>query len=337
MMMVPPSLTTARALARAHVDAVDGVNQRAGLAMGLHHVARHGLDDVVIVVHHHVEQEAGFGQQGGFFKIGVKNIAGFHIGAAHRRIGAAAKSLVQGQVVVPLDGLVAGDAGQQILGAAAVPGQKVIHHAAGQDDMVALHGKAVKPHLRAVAGHARLDHIRRIAALVVNNLNTVVNILGNNGDVLLARHGAVRARGREYTNVRIADAAFVQTGHHSRNINIGRLPQAGGVRHDNADRLAGFEHFLKPGRTDGIIQSFVNVLQRAFCGQRNRIGMQLRRDEAVAKLHRKFPVAVFHVMLCHESCPCLLLCHKCSAGPCSAQFCRSASSFRVCYASCRFL
>ena len=55
----------------AYVNAVNGVDKPAGLAVSLHHIARHGLYDVVVVIHHHVEQEAGLGQQGRLFQIGM--------------------------------------------------------------------------------------------------------------------------------------------------------------------------------------------------------------------------------------------------------------------------
>ena len=271
--------------------------------MGLDHVARHGLDDVVVVVHHHIQQKTGFGQQGGFFKIRMENIAFFHVGAAHLGVCAAAEARIEGQIVVTLNGFITGYARQQIFGAAAIPGQKVVNNPAGKDDVVAFHGNAVEPHFRAVGSNARPDHACRITALVVDDGNAVINFLGNNGDVFLTRHGAVRARCRKNADVGVLDAATVQTADHCGNIHVGRLPQPRGIWHDNTHSLTGVNNFFQPGGADGIVQSFFNVFLRRFRGKGNRVGMQFSSHKPWAKIDRKFLVAVLHHIFCHEQVP----------------------------------
>ena len=135
----------------------------------------------------------------------------------------------------------------------------MVDHPAREHDVVAFHGQAVEPDFSAVGGHAGLDHVFAVCADVVHYRDAFVNIFGNNGHVLFAGHGPVGARGREDVDVGVEHAAGVEALHHGRDVDVGRLPQARGVRSHNADSLAGFDDLLQTGGANGVVQGVVHM------------------------------------------------------------------------------
>ena len=222
-----------------HRHAVHPVHQIAGRPVGGDPVAGKGGDDLLFVVHHHVQQKRGTDHGAGLHHVRVDRVGGVHVGAADFGVGAAADAGVQGQVVVFHDGLPAGDARQDALAAAAVARHEVVHHAAGEDDLVAGQGPLVQPHRRAVAGGAHIGQVLLVRADVVHHLNPVVNGLCHKADLLLLCLLAMGAGGGEDQDVLIPDAGGLQLPDQDGDIGVRRLPAAGDVRDDDAHLVAG--------------------------------------------------------------------------------------------------
>ena len=253
--------------------------------MGLDPVTGKGLDDAVIVIDHHIEAEAGPCHGRGLEDVGMEDVAVRHVGAAHIGVGAVAETGVQGLLVVALDGLVTGDAGQQHLAAATEARQEVIDHAAGDDDLVTGHGVAVEPHRRAAAGIAHMHQMGGIAAIVVDDADAAADVLAQQAGLFVAHMGTVRARGRDDEDVTVGDAAGIEFFHHHVDVDRGRLPQAGHIGHQQADLLAGVDDVLQTGRADGMAQGLTHGLIRFHDRQGHRIGLQHGRQVLVGHRH----------------------------------------------------
>ena len=268
--------------------------------MGGDPVAGKGGDDLLFVVHHHVQQKRGTDHGAGLHHVRVDRVGGVHVGTADSGVGAAADAGVQGQVVVSHDGLPAGDARQDALAAAAVARHEVVHHAAGEDDLVAGQGPLVQPDGSPPAGGAHIGQVVLVRADVVLQPDPVVHGLGHQSDVLLLRLAAVGAGGGEDQDVLIPDAGGLQLPDQDGDIGVRRLPAAGDVGDDDAHLVAGLHQRFQRRGVDGVVQGPADVLRRGPPGQVHLVGLQLRCDQLRGKMDFKFRLPIFHGF-CHSS------------------------------------
>ena len=266
--------------------------------MGGDPVTGKSADDLLVVVHHHIDQEGGLCHGAGFHHVGVDGVAVGEVGAADLRVGPCAEAGIQGQVMVFHDGLPAGDARQDALAAAAEARHEMVHHTAGKDDMVALQGTLVQPHRGPPGGGAHILEVCLIRGLVVHQANAVVNRLCHQADVLLLCLAAVGAGGGDDEHVLIPDTGGLQLLHQNGDVGLGRLPAAGHIRDNDAHRLPRLYQLFQRFGVDGMLQGVVDVLRHSPLGQVHMVGLQLRRDQLRRQRYLKFLPAIFHCF-CH--------------------------------------
>ena len=196
--------------------------------------------------------------------------------------------------MVGIDGLPAGNTGDDGLPAAAEAGQEVIDHASGEDELVAGHGIAVQPHRRAPAGGAHIGEVFLIVALVVNEPDAAVEVLSHQGDVLLLGLPPVGTGGAEDEDVLVGDAGPVEPLHQDGQVGAGLLPAPGHVRDEDAHLVTGLHGLLNGAGADGMVQGVLDVLPHRPLGEIHRIGMELRHNLAGVQMHGECGVAVFH-------------------------------------------
>ena len=221
-----------------------------------------------------------------------------HVGTADIGIGAAANTGVQGQVVVFHNGLPAGDPRQDALAATAEAGHEVVHHTAGEDDLVARQSTLVQPYRGTPGGSSYIGEVVLVGAHVIHQLDPVINLTGHQAHVLLRRLAAVSAGGGDNQHVLIPDAGGLQLRDQNGNIGLRRLPAAGDVGDDDTHLVPGFHQLLQRRGVDGMIQGIADVLRRRPLGQIQPIGLQLRRNQLRGQMNLKFLRSAFH-RFCH--------------------------------------
>ena len=281
-----------------HRHAVHPVHQITGRPVGGDPVAGKGGNDLLLVIHHHVQQKGGVHHGAGLHHVSVDRVGGVHVGTADVGVGTAADTGIQGQVVVFHNGLTAGDARQDALAAAAEARHEVVHHAAGEDDLVTGQGPLVQPDRGAPTGGAHIGQDVLVRADVVLHPDPVVHRLGHQADVLFLCLAAVGSGGGENEDVLIPDAGGLQLRDQDGEIGVRRLPAAGHVGDDDADLVAGLHQFLQRGGVDGMVQGPADVLRRGPLRQIHLVGLQLRGDQLRGQMNFKFLPAVFHGF-CH--------------------------------------
>ena len=192
------------------------------------------------------------------------------------------------------NGLPAGDAGQDALASTAEARHKVIHHAAGEDDVVAFQSPLVQPHRSPPGGGAHILEVFLISALVIHQTDAVIHRLRHQADVLLPGLLPVGAGGGDDEHILIPDAGALQLLDQNGDVGLRGLPAAGHIGDHDAHRLTGLHQFFQRFGINGMLQCVVDVLRHSPPGQVHAVGLQFRCDQLRGQLHFKFLLAVFH-------------------------------------------
>ena len=116
---------------------------------------------------------------------------------------------------------------------------------------------------------------------------------------------AMRARGHQQGHVGIGDAAGVERGHHFRNIDLRRLPEAGNIGDDDTDLVSGLHDGPQGRGVHGLAQGAPHYFRRRQRGQIHGIGQHFGGKAAIGHIKEAFAIAVFQDMSGHEGTPSL--------------------------------
>ena len=221
---------------------IEAVQERAAFPVGLGHIAGHGLDDLLLLIQDHVQDEVHAADVGGLFDVLTQGIGGDVAGAGQG---------VDHHGVVRLDGGPGGDAGHDGLGAAGIAGEVVIFDVAQADPAVGLGHLFHDVHRGATGGDAHGDGGGGVA---VDAADLVIGPLAGQLQPLGIGVLPVAAQGEDQGDILLGHAAGIELVQQSREHLVAGAG-AGDIAGDDGDLLAGPDDILQAGRADGSLQS----------------------------------------------------------------------------------
>ena len=177
-------------------DLAQGVEFFAARPVGSDVVARHGMDDLLVLVEDHVEGEVDLDEAADLLQVLPDGVA---------LVVARPGTLLQHHPVVGPDGLDRRDAGKDGLGPAAVAGKVMKLDVPDADPAVGLHDGPENIDRRAPGG---LTQVHTVQGVVVDATVALVDPVAYEGPHLLLGVGTVAPEGEDNGDVRVADAGF---------------------------------------------------------------------------------------------------------------------------------
>ena len=250
---------------------IQRVEEGAARAVRLDRVARDGVDDVLVLVEHDVDDIVDAEDAPGLLDVLADGVA---VELARVRLR------TDHHAVVALDGIAGGNAGHDALCAAGIPGKVVILNVGKADHAVGLSHGTENIHGRSGVRRTQMHAVVRIG---IDTAQLLPPALTGQMALLVGRVAPVAAQRKDESDVLFIHACGIETVEQGRQ-NLPRRAGAGNVRGDDGDLLAGVHDLLDGGRADGRVQRGADGVLAGQAG-RKAVCMQNAEQAVVAHLN----------------------------------------------------